>query len=395
MSDLQLPLKASMTSMNERTRALLRYHFEHDSRRVFMMAGSTDVADVLIVDYDHPGTRVNLEAGQWQSERAMMVLAYGEPAIDGVVVVHKPLDRARLEAAAYQVLHEASQSLDETSPDRADPSAIDSAVLERAAPGALTGNLTEERTEASTEPDRPLPSAPGEIRRNKAAVRDAARHQAKMVRLCGEPRSLEDLADPDDELHRYEPRRFFNHQLDEAVARCHHDIEAICLSVSDIDVYAMPALNRIYMTESLKRAVNVDRVFRALEPHDVETTTYRPADLPDLLTRIDGRARYAYSFDAFTWLGGLFAASGRLPHDADIHQQHYLRRWPNFTRLELTPDCMYIAAAWSARASSIAEIVSAVGCEPHHVTSFYNGAIALGLLYETDTSTAGTYKERL
>ena len=105
-----LPIKARLTAMSERTRALLEYHFDHDGQRVFTVASSVDTPDIVIVDYDYPGARAGIVDGRWQAVTPLMVLAHGEPELEApVTVVSKPLDRARLDAAALRLLNPAER----------------------------------------------------------------------------------------------------------------------------------------------------------------------------------------------------------------------------------------------------------------------------------------------
>ena len=370
----EFPLKARLASMNERTQALLRYHFDHHDQPRFTLAASTDEPDVLIIDFDHPGTRDGIVSGRWQDARAVMVLAYGEPPIDNAVVVKKPLDRNRLDAAAQQLVHEFSGS-----PCTVRLQVGDDELLADDVTAAVTRHPTRGRSATGKTGDD-TGALPHDGR--QTASQEVVRYQAKLTRLCGRQRSLDDFAAGDDPVHRYDPRHYLSHTVAQVLAEPEAASRTVRLTLFETDIYLMPMLNRIYMTDSLKLAANVEQLFRPLESGEVDIQSYGGSETGRLLERLNGRARYSYSVQAFCWLAGLFAGHGRLPVGLDLEQPLQLRRWPNFTRLELIPECMNIAAAWTTRTCSIRDMVERTGCEPRYVSAFCNGAMALGLVVE-------------
>ncbi|MEW8508042.1 MAG: hypothetical protein AB2598_15195 [Candidatus Thiodiazotropha sp.] len=90
-----------------------------------------------------------------------------------------------------------------------------------------------------------------------------------------------------------------------------------------------------------------------------------------------------YPLQAFIWQLALWASRGRLPDGTDIHQPIYIRRWPNFTRLVITPHAMAIAALWAQQPRSLLDTANALEIPQRHVFAFYSAAHAIQLVGET------------
>ena len=365
----RLPIRARLVAMSERTRAQLEYHFDHDGRRVFTIAASVESADVLIVDCDHPGARADIERGRWRDGPPLMVLIHGEdkPA-EALVALRKPLDRARLDAAALGLLADAHE---------VPPATGEASGSESPLPAGAAAEVHEE-DESEGEGD----SRGGD--RGEAVYRPEAirrrRRAARVAMLCGPPRSALDIARPDDAEHRHDPSRFPLAHLLRARRSAGADVKGLSLAFDGIEVYVLPWLHRVLTTVSLQRRDNVERLFRPFEDEEVEVTFHPLSSVNTLVDRANERARHAFSPESASWLFSLFAARGRLPFGVDVECAFRLRHWPNLTRLERTPEAIRIAALWSERPISIAATISRLGCEPRFVTAFHVGAAASGLI---------------
>jgi hypothetical protein len=90
-----------------------------------------------------------------------------------------------------------------------------------------------------------------------------------------------------------------------------------------------------------------------------------------------------YSLQSFIWQLALWASRGRLPAGTNIKQPIYIRRWPNFTRLVVTPHAMAIAALWAQQPRSLLDTASALNIPQRYVFAFYSAAQAVQLAGET------------
>jgi hypothetical protein len=95
-------------------------------------------------------------------------------------------------------------------------------------------------------------------------------------------------------------------------------------------------------------------------------------------------ARYADSTyvmrqETFMWTLGALTSRGRLPLDTRADERVYLRRWPNLTRISHSANEMRIIAYWVCQATSLAEIVDALGVSEREVFAVYTAARAAGI----------------
>ncbi|MCU7817200.1 MAG: hypothetical protein KZQ89_16075 [Candidatus Thiodiazotropha sp. (ex Lucinoma kastoroae)] len=90
-----------------------------------------------------------------------------------------------------------------------------------------------------------------------------------------------------------------------------------------------------------------------------------------------------FPIQAFLWQLALWASRGRLPHGTDLSQPIYLRRWPNFTRLVMTPYALPIAALWVEQPRSLMDTAETLDIPQRYVFAFYSAAHAIQLAGET------------
>ena len=91
----------------------------------------------------------------------------------------------------------------------------------------------------------------------------------------------------------------------------------------------------------------------------------------------------SYSLPTMFWKVALWASRGRLPEGTSLTQPIYLRRWPNFTRLVVTPYALAIAALWAEQPRSLLDTARHLKIPQRYVFAFYSAAKSLQLVGET------------
>ncbi len=91
----------------------------------------------------------------------------------------------------------------------------------------------------------------------------------------------------------------------------------------------------------------------------------------------------SYSLPTLFWKVALWASRGRLPEGTSLTQPIYLRRWPNFTRLVVTPYALAIAALWAEQPRSLLDTARHLQIPQRYVFAFYSAAKSLQLVGET------------
>jgi hypothetical protein len=126
----------------------------------------------------------------------------------------------------------------------------------------------------------------------------------------------------------------------------------------------------------------------AKERHLRSHCTLPDATLTVNLRQFDGSSKLdndsqTYSLPTLFWKVALWASRGRLPEGTSLSQPIYLRHWPNFTRLDVTPFALAIAALWAEQPHSLIDTASRLQIPQRYVFAFYSAAKSLQLAGET------------
>jgi hypothetical protein len=87
-----------------------------------------------------------------------------------------------------------------------------------------------------------------------------------------------------------------------------------------------------------------------------------------------------HNVDAFLWKLAVWTSKGRYPVALDIHKPVFLKHWPNFTRLVVTPHALRISALLIASPKTLPDIAETLKIKPQYVFAFISAAHALGLV---------------
>ena len=87
-----------------------------------------------------------------------------------------------------------------------------------------------------------------------------------------------------------------------------------------------------------------------------------------------------HEINAFLWKLACWTSKGRYPITIDLDSPVYLKQWPNFTRLIVTPHAMRISALLTAGPRSIKDVIQVLKIQPQYVFIFISATYATGLL---------------
>ncbi len=133
-----------------------------------------------------------------------------------------------------------------------------------------------------------------------------------------------------------------------------------------------------------ERRVLVDAEERRLRSH----CTLSDATLEVSLRTFDGEGKldggsHSYPLPSLFWKVALWASRGRLPEGTSLSQPIYMRRWPNFTRMDVTPYALAITALWAEQPRSLIDTAIHLQIPQRYVFAFYSAAKSLQLAGET------------
>ncbi|WKJ89160.1 hypothetical protein QZJ86_14145 [Methylomonas montana] len=103
------------------------------------------------------------------------------------------------------------------------------------------------------------------------------------------------------------------------------------------------------------------------------------------LTKTTNRALDKFQdMHAFIWKLAIWTSKGRFPIGLDIQRPVFLARWPNFTRLVITPDALRIAALLVEAPRTPLEVASLLQISPQYVFAFISACHAIGILRQSE-----------
>lgn len=87
-----------------------------------------------------------------------------------------------------------------------------------------------------------------------------------------------------------------------------------------------------------------------------------------------------HNADALLWKSACWASKGRYPKQVDFKMPFYLKTWPNFTRLLVTPHAFGITALLIGGARTMVNIAETLKIQQQYVFIFISSAHAIGLV---------------
>jgi hypothetical protein len=92
-----------------------------------------------------------------------------------------------------------------------------------------------------------------------------------------------------------------------------------------------------------------------------------------------------HNFEKLLWLMALWASRGRVPEGTDLDAPVSLLRWPNFTRILMTPNAMQIAALWHTQPTSLLQTAKRQAIPHRQIFAIFRACQALGLVQVINT----------
>ncbi len=89
--------------------------------------------------------------------------------------------------------------------------------------------------------------------------------------------------------------------------------------------------------------------------------------------------------NTFLWKLACWTSKGRYIAALDLKHPVYLKQWPNFTRLVITPHAMRIAALLMTEPRTIPDIVQVLKIKPQYVFIFVSAAYTIGILEQINS----------
>lgn len=379
------PLKVALHGMDARSSKMMALYLQGPCKGIAVVVANEN-ADVDIFDADSmPGQKLLKERQANGMRRPVIILSLNPVAYAGVIGVKKPVKTdemvAALAWAKSQIgLKEHPQSAAKAERQEAminRPSGTpDSGDSVTAKPTVDTVNT---QVSEASENDKPV------LKRfvlNTDEQKKTSKHQAAMQlsekgfgAFIGNVSGL-DVNDPKQfALAVYEPKEYFQGYVDSAFKISRSKGHVRQLNSGWMPLLIFPQSHEVWLDSD----DNQLRSFAGLAINKSIASKMSVTPLSKELAEREKILDKYQSMDAFLWKAACWASKGRYPASMDIGMPVYLKCWPNFTRLLVTPHALRIAALLMRGPRTLPNIAESLNIKPQYVFVFISAASALGL----------------
>lgn len=323
-------------------------------------------ADLDIFDGDAIGFQKLFDQHKLKNTaRPILVLSINDIKLENCLCLKKPVKVSELLSA----LEFARAEIDTRSKPLAEQQ-----------PALLPG--MEMETQAHTIPaisnDKPLPIVCDQQEANKTAKHQTAlrlhdKSPNKLVRGF----DLLDVHDPEQlPSASYNPKNFYQGYFQAALEIAKSNKQILLLESDWCPVTLFPRTQEIWLDagdQELKSLAGI-KLNRKIMSSDLFITRIDPNTL-----NFDGTLDKFQNIDSFLWKLACWTSKGRYPQAIDYNYPVYLKYWPNFSRLMVTPHAFSIAALLVQGPRTMENIANILKIKPQYVFLFISAAHAIGL----------------
>lgn len=340
------PIRVALYGMDPRSQKTLELYLKGPCQGIAVVVDEA-LAEVDIIDADFATAGDILQQRRQQNPRRLIILLSLQTLnIADTLFVKKPVNAEDLIAALRQV-----KSLPEVAKPVEGPREL--------------------------EPVDPLPTAKTDSGDGQVAAGERPKKKTAnpMASFLGTLPGV-DFNDPAQVLNAsYDPKSFFLGYVQSAYKVAKQERRSKQLNSIWKPLLILPEIQQIWLDADDKQL----RVFAGMEQSRMFGSNIS-------LTSVDAAALGGKTPDkfqdmeAFLWKLTIWTSKGRFPLGMDLNKPVFLKRWPNFTRLLVTPDALRISGLLMQGARAPLEIARVLNISPQYVLVFISACHNAGLL---------------
>lgn len=355
------PLTVALHGMDDRSCKIMMMFLQGPCRGAAMVIDD-DEADIDIFDGDTPASKKllsqHLEA---ERQKPTIVLSLHDFQYEGVLQIRKPVKTD----AMLSALNEAK---------------ILRANFAKKKGQKLAALATVEAEEEEPESETQLLKTyviDQDERKKTSKHQTAMRFDEKGFQAYIGSLSDIDVNDPAQFANAsYDPKDYFQGYIQSAFMVCRAKGQIMQLQSGWKPIMIFPHTHEIWLDADDPQL----RAFAGikLNPSSASKMAISPVNAQTM--GLGGSLDKFQSMDAFLWKLACWTSKGRYPHLIDYSQPVYLKSWPNFTRLLITPHALRIAALLIQGPRTLTNVARVLDIKPQYVFVFASAAYALGLM---------------
>jgi len=335
----QKVLKLHVVGVDERSRNALKLFFKHNCNNAFSLVDEAE-ADVFLVDMDGYGAEDRYqEVCVKYPDHPMIIMSLSTKSMGGHQFLRKPINISQLKSVLAEVgIYKATPGKEK----RVEPKAVKPAFKASYHSPGYAANLLS---------DTELHSFVG---------------SAKDIDVL-DPQQLSTIY--------FDPKNYLLGKLQQACSDAmeHQRVTQVVGLWQPITIFPLTGKIHVELTDRQLQAISVVSV-SGNNMADVEIKMIKNSDnfAPS------SKGEY-HDIEAFLWKVALWSARGRLPVGIIIEKPVYLRAWPNFTRIIVTPHALRISACLVKHPRSLIDIATTLHIPQRYVFAFFTAANQVGL----------------
>ncbi len=378
MDNIKNPLKVALHGMDARSGKMMAMYLQGPCKGMAIVVAAAN-ADVDIFDADSISGRQLLNACHAKDmHRPIIAMSLNQLDYAQVIAIKKPVktdDMLAALATAKTMLGAAGGTPDKLNQNHR----VDQKVAkdEAISPAASRPEASKPITDAAEE--KPV------LKRyvlDRGELKKTSKHKAAMQlsetgfgAFIGIVPGL-DVNDPKQfKQAHYDPKEYFQGYIDSAFVTCHSLAQESQLNTGWMPLIIFPKSHEVWLDAD----DNQLRSFSGLVINPALGKKISVTPISRDLARQEKALEKYQSMDAFLWKIACWASKGRYPVNIDISQPVYLKHWPNFTRLLVTPHALRISALLVQGPRTLPSIAESLNIKPQYVFVFISAAYSLGL----------------
>jgi hypothetical protein len=380
-------LKIALHGMDGRTTKTMMMFLQGPCKGAASVVVSTHDADVDVFDGDWPGSK-NLLKQHFSEEvlKPVIVFSLYDVVQEGAFFVQKPVKASDM----VRVLNEAKALISkrlvtvtaiETPAEITPQVAIEPQVATTPQFATIEPQVQETPQPQESEPD--VVELKTFVSSDYDEIKKTSKHQSAMqldekgfFSYIG---SLEDVDVNDPRQFAqafYDPDDYYQGTVQAAFALCQAKSKIYLLESDWQPITLLPRTRELWLDAGDQELKH----FAGMKLKHKKMASKLELKLVDPNKANLGGALYNFqSMDAFLWKLACWTSMGRYPKGFDYTKPVYLKNWPNFTRLLITPHALRITALLTQGPRTMINIAQTLQIKPQYVFVFISAAYAVGL----------------
>lgn len=364
-----MPIKLALHGMDPRSQKTMQLYLQGPCRGIAVVVEEPEAEiDILDADYPNAGEILKLRGEKWPN-RPVILLALEKLNIPNTHFLQKPVKAGQLVELLVKVRPKAAPSKIKREYPPQPKAEAEPPVKNDIKPPSI---FVKQKNHASRQEETP-------VKRRSAMQMNEGGYTGFLGTLNGI-----DFNDPSHLASAFfDSKRFFLGFVQSAYKVANSEGRALQLQSMWKPLFIYPGRQQIWVDADEKQL----RVMAGIEQN--KTLNSYVSLLPfDANTDVENKAADKFQdMDAFLWKLSIWTSKGRLPSGLYANHPVYLKQWPNFTRLMITPDAMRISALLAQGPRTPLEIVRELNVRPEYVFAFLTACHAIGILDQSTRQT--------